>query len=232
MLIVGLMAAMLLLAACGVKLANPMPGRPLSEAEKVATQPANVPGGDPVGTAAAYFKKLKGMPPITQPVMFGTSEADEIMKHVQVFPETNPFYEDISNRPVAPNSDAMIATMKSRRQLGCNRDMSYIIIPPNQKLIDIKITGYPDEADPGPYRIPDNAPVEGWSLADKTPLADYQAVQDGADRHVVVVDPVHGLLFELFQGARVNGVWTASGEATFDLKTNALRPEGWTRVVA
>lgn len=231
-----LLGLSLLLATCAGQLtASPEPDplaglatRPVSAAEKAASQPTSVPGRDPAGTAKAYFRKAKGMPTFTEPLMFNTPAADEVLRFVQLFPADSPFYEDISQRPVAANSDAMIAGMKGRENLDFNPDMGYILVPPDQKLVTVKLRQFLDESDPGPYPMPDNAPIEGWNPASTQPLTEKQAVRERGDRHVIVIDPVRGLEYDYWQGRRVNGAWQGTNEATFDLKTNALRPEGWT----
>jgi hypothetical protein len=106
--------------------------------------------------------------------------------------------------------------------------MGYIIVPADQKLVDVKLTAYADESDPGPYPLPENAPIENWNPAGNELLASMQAKVEDGDRHVIVVDPARGLLFEFYQGRKTGPLWQASCEATFDLKTNALRPDGWT----
>ena len=76
---------------------------------------------------------------------------------------------------------------------------------------------FADESDRGPYPIPPKAPIEGGASAD-------------GDRHVLVVDRDRCRLYELFDarpqagGAR----WTAGSGAIFDLRSNTLRPAGWT----
>ncbi len=71
---------------------------------------------------------------------------------------------------------------------------------------------YHDESDPGPYPIPWDAPVE-----------------HGSDHHVVVVDRSTCRLYELFDATRRGGgTWTAGSGAVWDLRSNALRPQGWT----
>jgi hypothetical protein len=203
-------------------------GWPASQAEKAAATAAKVPGGDPAATAAAYAARLKGMPKFDQPLLFHTPQADAVLKHVQVFPADNPFNEDISTRPVAANSEAMIATMQPTRGLGHNSDMGYVLVPPGQTLVDVRLTAYVSESDAGPYPMPDNAPIEDWNPAGGESLADKQGKAERGDRHVIVVDPAAGLLFEFYQGRKTAQGWQASNEATFDLKTNALRPAGWT----
>ena len=166
------------------------------------------------------------LPPIKAPVMFNTPEADAILSALQVFPKNSAWNEDISERPVHPDSEKIIAGIGADRKIGFNRDMSFIIVPPDQKKVDVKLTQYGNESDPGPYPVPDNGPIEDWPL-NKT---DLEAIQrDGkGDRHLIVVDPVNGLLHEFWRAFKKPSGWEAACEATFDLKSNQLRKVGWT----
>ena len=38
----------------------------------------------------------------------------------------------------------------------------------------VSLVDYPDESDPGPYPVPDNAPIEGWPVDDTRTLANSQ----------------------------------------------------------
>jgi hypothetical protein len=105
--------------------------------------------------------------------------------------------------------------------------MSFILIPPDQRRVPVKLVTYPAESDEGPYPIPDGAPIENWPLDGRT-LASAQAAKEQGDRHVLVVDPINRMLYEFCQGRKTAGGWQAACEATFDLKTGALRPAGWT----
>jgi hypothetical protein len=167
------------------------------------------------------------MPAITKPVLFNTPEADAVLAALQVFPPDNPWNEDISKRPVHPNSAKMIAGIGADKRLAYNLDMSFVLVPPDQKRVPVKITMYPAESDPGPYPVPDNAPIEDWPL-DGRKLDERQRAQERGDRHVLVVDPVNRMLYEFWQGRKTDDGWQASCEATFDLKSNKLRPDGWT----
>jgi hypothetical protein len=72
------------------------------------------------------------------------------------------------------------------------------------------------ESDPGPYPIPANAPIEGGPDAT-------------GDRHVLVVDRDHCVLYELYHAfPQTGGAWQAGSGAIFNLGSNALRPAGWT----
>ena len=171
-------------------------------------------------------RTLPAMPKIEKPVLFNTPEADAVLAAMQVFPTDSPWNEDISARPVLANSAKMIQRIGEQKKLAYNLDMGFVIVPANQPKIDVKIVQYPGESDKGPFPVPDNAPIESWPVEGGT-LANVQANGQG-DRHIIVVDPIAGMLHEFYIGRRVGGGWQAACEATFDLKTNAQRPAGWT----
>src|SRR4029077_9063705 len=102
------------------------------------------------------------MPEMTQPVMFDTGAADQILASLQVFPPDNPWNEDISKRPVHPNSKRLVASVGAEKSLAYNLDMAFILVPADQKRVPVRITQYGNESDPGPYTVPDNAPIEDW----------------------------------------------------------------------
>ena len=75
---------------------------------------------------------------------------------------------------------------------------------------------YADESDPGPYPIPANVAIEGGREAD-------------GDRHALIVDRDRCRLYELFAlYPTPGGGWRAGSGAIFDLRSNRLRPAGWT----
>jgi hypothetical protein len=167
------------------------------------------------------------MPEIKAPVMFNTPEADKVLAALQVFPPDNPWNEDISKLPVLPNSKEIIATIGADKHLAYNLDMNFILVPPDQKKLPIKLLSYPDESDKDPFPVPDNAPIEDWPL-NKRKLDEVQTVKERGDRHVVIVDPVNAKLYEMYQGRKTGDGWEAACTAIFDLKSNKLRPDGWT----
>ena len=167
------------------------------------------------------------LPDFDQPVMFNTPEADKILAAMQVFPRDNPWNEDISQRPVAANSNRMIAGIGADKRLAYNLDMSFIIIPANQQKVALKIVHFARESDKGPFPIPDNAPLEDWPVNGKE-LRSYQREKAEGDRHLILVDPHNQRLHEFWQARLTDAGWEASCAATFDLSSNKLRPDGWT----
>jgi hypothetical protein len=158
-------------------------------------------------------------------MLFNTPEADAVLSKLQDFPKDNPWNEDISDRPVHPDSDKMINAVGRKLRFRWNHDMPFILVPPDQPRVPVKIAAV-DESEPGPYPIPDGAPVEGWPLSGG-PLDKLQREGEG-DRHVIVVDPAGMKLYELFHSYRTAAGWKVDSAAIFDLASNRLRPDGWT----
>jgi hypothetical protein len=137
-----------------------------------------------------------------------------------IFPANNPLNKDISHAPVDPNSANYIASIGLTGHLhpdfGTNPSygIPYAVVGSHQKRVPIHFTAYGEESNPGPYPIPPNAPVEG-------------AGEEG-DRHVLVLQKGSCRLYELYAAHRDRAGWEAGSGAVFDLRSNALRPEGWT----
>jgi hypothetical protein len=76
---------------------------------------------------------------------------------------------------------------------------------------------YADESDRGRYPIPARAPIEGGRSSD-------------GDRHVIVVQRSRCRAYELFDAHPAAGGarWHAGSGAIFNLRSNRLRPRGWT----
>ena len=174
-------------------------------------------------------RTLPPLPDFKTAASFDTLEADAICSTMQVFPKDNAWNEDVSKRPVHPDSDKIIKTIGTDKHIRIDWSMNFIVVPADQPKIDVKIAPYSKESDPGPYPVPPNAPIEGWIFwgKAKSTLEDLQRNGDG-DRHCIVVDPAHGFLYEFFEMRKTDAGWTAAGEATFSMNSNKLRPKFWT----
>ena len=187
----------------------------------------------PVATDPARLARIRAakMPPITRPVMFNTPEADAILAALEIFPPDNPWNQLVEDWPLHPNSKKIIASIGADKPFRYNADMGFILVPPRQKRIELVKLESPAESDKGPYPIPDNLPIENWPVGCQgMTLDDVQrdkANIDG-DRHGIIVDPVNRILWEFWVTKKVAGGWMANQASIFDLKTNKLRPDGWT----
>jgi hypothetical protein len=137
-----------------------------------------------------------------------------------VFPADNPLNQEIAHAPVNPNSAKYIESIGANIHLHADfgtppsYGIPYVIVGPHQPRVPIHFTEYGEESNPGPYPIPPNAPIEG-------------AGEEG-DRHVLVLQEGVCKLYELYAAARTGSGWDAGSGAVFNLRSNKLRPEGWT----
>lgn len=174
---------------------------------------------------------------IDKPVPFNTPEADRILSGLEIFPPDNPWNLRVDDWPVSVRSREMIAAIGGMKPFRYNPDMGFVLVPGDQKRVEVKVSPYADESDPGPYPVPENVFIEGWPaafqrdlLTRKLTLEDVQRGKPSldADRHAIVVDPSNRKLFEFYRLTRTDLGWTAEQASVFDLTSNQLRPDGWT----
>jgi hypothetical protein len=139
-----------------------------------------------------------------------------------LFPADNILNRRVDSLPVHSRSNAWISSMKGSTtglhpDFGANWDggpfgIPYTTVPGSQPKVAVSF--YYSDSDPGPYPIPPDAPVEGDGVGDS---------------HVLVLDRDACKLYELFAAKKnADSSWYASSGAIFDLRSNALRPLGWT----
>jgi len=137
-----------------------------------------------------------------------------------IFPASSPLNQEIAHAPVNPNSAKYIESIGADVHLHADfgtppsYGIPYTVVGPHQPKVPIHFTEYGEESNPGPYPVPANAPVEG-------------AGEEG-DRHVLVLQEGTCELYELYAAKRVGAGWEAGSGAVFNLRSNKLRPEGWT----
>ncbi len=198
-----------------------------------------LPSKRTIKTDPARTKRIRNakMPKIVEPVRFDTPEADAILSALEIFPPDHPINELITDWPLHPHSRAIIESVGARKKLRYNADMAFVIVPPSQKRIAVEITHYPGESDKGPFPIPDAMPIEGWpatfrrgqthrDMTLRELQEDFHKI--GGDRHALVVDPTNRMLYEFYIARRGKTAWQAAQASVFDLKTNRMRPDGWT----
>jgi len=143
---------------------------------------------------------------------------------LQIFPPDNPWNTDISSFQVHPDSAEFISSIGKNKNIhpdfgtiwnGAPNGIPYVIVPGSTPLVNIRFTAYGEESDPGPYPVPDDAPVEGGNNSD-------------GDRHVIVIDSDNKILYELYRAFKVADGWEAESGAKWDLDSNDLRPKYWT----
>ncbi|MEZ5179150.1 MAG: hypothetical protein R2746_13000 [Acidimicrobiales bacterium] len=142
-----------------------------------------------------------------------------------MFPATSHWHADVRALPVRANSSNLVAAVGAHAGLkadfgsglwdGGPIGIPYVVVPAGQAPVEVTFD-YDDESDPGPYPVPADAPIEGGPDAD-------------GDRHILIVDRGTCRLHELYDAhPQADGSWHAGSGATWDLRSNALRPAGWT----
>jgi len=143
-----------------------------------------------------------------------------------VFPANNPWNQRVDRLPIAKNSAAIIASIGLNEPVHPDfgsglYDGEPIGIPfavVGSSTREVRVTfQYASESDKGPYPLPRGVPIEGG----------YGST---GDRHVIVVDRDTCTDYELFAAYPHDGGlrWTAGSGAIFNLRSNHLRPAGWT----
>jgi hypothetical protein len=138
----------------------------------------------------------------------------------QVFPQSNVWNQRVDRLPVTRNSTAIVDSIGADTGLHPDFgsglwDGAPIGIPVTTVRAGVPKShvsfDYADESDRGPYPIPANVKIEG-----------------GGDRHALIVDSSTCTLYELYALQRAGGGWHAGSGAIWSLRSNRLRPAGWT----
>ena len=143
-----------------------------------------------------------------------------------VFPRDNHWNQRVDRLPVHGRSDAIV------RSIGLDRTMHadfgsglweggpigipFTTVGRERRGLRVSFE-YASESDRVRYPIPPRAPIEGGRRSD-------------GDRHVIVVDRSRCRLYELFAAypERGGARWRAGSGAVWNLRSNRLRPRGWT----
>lgn len=143
-----------------------------------------------------------------------------------VFPRSSHWNQRVDRLPLHPRSAAMVrtigATSRAHADFGSGLwdggpiGIPYVVVGGRQHRVPVSFD-YADESDRGRYPIPRRAPVEGGRRSD-------------GDRHVIVLDRARCVLHEIYAAYPRNGGrrWHAGSGARWNLRSNRLRPRGWT----
>jgi hypothetical protein len=142
-----------------------------------------------------------------------------------VFPASSPWNQRVDRLPVAADSDAVVRSIGVEDHV--HADFGSGLWDGGPIGIPVTIVGrktprsrvsfeYASESDRAAYPIPRGVKIEGGPNA-------------GGDRHAILVDRDRCNLYELFAVyPMAGGGWRAGSGAIFDLRSNRLRPAGWT----
>jgi hypothetical protein len=142
-----------------------------------------------------------------------------------VFPADNPWNQRVDRLPVAKDSAALVAQIGLSSPVhpdfgtvynGAPNGIPYAIVSNKTNRVPVSFQ-YASESDGRLYPLPHNVPIEGGA-------------RSSGDRHVIVVNRDTCTDYELFAARPVSGGarWRAGSGAIFNLRSDRLRPAGWT----
>jgi hypothetical protein len=179
-------------------------------APQAATGPAAV--GPAVAPAAGSAGHNDPVPGLRSPSVAGSPSTP---RPCPTFPASNVWNKDISALPIAANSSTMINAIGRTDYLHPDFDaigdgIPYNVVDSTTPTYTVHFD-YADESDPGPYPIPAGPRIE-----------------KGSDRHMLLLNKGACRLYELYDVRKSGSTWYAGSGAIWDLRSNALRPDGWT----
>src|SRR2546425_4990714 len=134
----------------------------------------------------------------------------------QVFPADNIWNTDISTVPVHARSSQWLASMAAATTNlhpdfgGPPYGFPFNVVDNTHPTVSVGFQ-YASESDSGPY-----------------PVGADTSIENGSDRHALIINRNTCRLYELFDLAGSGSSWTAGSGAVFNLGSDALRPLGWT----
>jgi hypothetical protein len=145
-------------------------------------------------------------------------------RRCEIFPANNAWNQRVDKLPVAKNSTTLIksiglnapvhADFGSGKYDGEPIGIPFDVVSSKTPTYRVKFA-YSDQSDHVRYPIPAHVHIEGGA-------------HSSGDRHALLVDKSNCRLYELFNLHHRRGGWTAGSGATWSLRSNHLRPAGWT----
>lgn len=140
------------------------------------------------------------------------------------FPSDNWWHADISDLPVHSRSRQWLSHMSTGVDLhpdfgpsfgdGPNYGIPITVVPSSHRKVKVRFD-YAGESDKVRYPLGADTRIEGGRGS-------------SGDKHAIVVDKGACKLYETWNTRIRRGHWVAGSGAVWSLKSNALRPDGWT----
>ena len=161
------------------------------------------------------------------PAVLVSAPADSAVRNVPgtqcpMFPADNYWHADVTRLKVHPRSAAWKSHMSPTRRLhpdfgpsgGVPYGIPITVVAGTHAKVPVTFE-YAAESDRVRYPLGADSKIEGGP-------------RSTGDRHVIMVDAATCRLYETFATRKVGTRWYAGSGATWYLKTNAVRPRGWT----
>jgi hypothetical protein len=133
-----------------------------------------------------------------------------------IFPGTNVWNKRVDALPVDPHSADYLSNIP--QGIGVHPDFGSF----QGYGIPINVVGGSQKRKRVRFRYKDQSDHVGY------PIPKHPKIERGSDAHMLIVDRGHCRLYELFAAHKTASGWHAGSGATWDLRSNHLRPAGWT----
>jgi hypothetical protein len=194
--------------------------------------------GVPCRIAVVLSLLALALPLSAQPVQGGP-----IPVPLPLFPSNNWWNLDITNAPVDSNSASYITFIGATKGMhpdfggdagdGDVYGFPYILVDGSQTKLTVDFVEFGHQSDGENhdtgvsfpfYPVPTQAiTMNGWIEGGQPGNVDQ-----GGDRHMLIVDKTNNHLYELYHSFYNGTNWEAGSGAFFDMNANNRRPEGWT----
>lgn len=173
-------------------------------------------------TAAGASEPVGGGHAGASATLTGSASPAATLGGCPMFPANNVWNTDISKLPVDKHSAAWLRSMNAGSTYlhpdfgpsgGYPYGIPYNLVTSSHRMVTVHFQ-YASESDRGPYPFGSDTRIEGGRTA-------------GGDRHALMLDTSTCALYELYN-ARYGSRPTAGSGAIWNLRSNKLRPAGWT----
>jgi hypothetical protein len=140
------------------------------------------------------------------------------------FPASSWWHADVRTLPVHQRSRAWLSHMSTGVELHPDFGPSYgdgpdygipiTVVKSSHRTVKVSFY-YPDESDKVRYPLGPDTRIEGGRGS-------------GGDQHAIMIDRGRCKLYETYDTSARDGRWRAGSGAVWSLRSNKLRPDGWT----
>jgi hypothetical protein len=178
-----------------------------------------------VAAAASTAGSAGSADATAQPLTSRSAVSAQAAKPCTIFPADNIWKAKVTKLPVDKRSAAYVKSIGSTKKLhadfgsgtyeGAPFGMPITTVKAGTAKVHVKFH-YSSQSDKGPYPLTPKARIEGGS-------------KSTGDRHVILLDTSACKAYELYDAHRSGtNTWSAGSGAVFNLRSDKLRPKGWT----
>jgi hypothetical protein len=191
-------------------------GKPVATGASATGSPGSAQQNESAGPSTA---------PSARPSPSASPSAKPATAACTILPADDVWHANVTKLPVARLSSAYVKSIGTSAPVhadfgsglwdGAPIGIPITTVPAGQTKVKVSFQ-YAGESDKGPYPVPKTAKIEGGTGSD-------------GDRHVILLDTTTCTDYELYAAyPQSDGTWKAGSGAIYNLRSDKLRPAGWT----